>query len=210
MRTYKTEGIILKRLNFGEADRIITIYTKHYGKLKVLAKGVRRIKSRRGPNLELFNQSIIFLHQGRNFDIITEAEIKNDFSHLRKNLNLVSQAFLACELVDVLTREKQENQQVFKLLAQVLEELNRLGRTFLLCPVDEVFSGSGNQESEYSPVLIVRQECRTYAAIETFARVLVQELGFWPKDKFLKNPEEFIERLIERKLKTKQISWNKT
>ncbi|KKR32290.1 MAG: repair protein RecO protein, partial [Candidatus Gottesmanbacteria bacterium GW2011_GWC2_39_8] len=86
MRTYKTEGIILRRINFGEADRLITIFSKHYGKQKVLGKGVRKIKSRRAPHLELFNRSVIFLHRGKNFDIITEAQTINSFSDLRKDL----------------------------------------------------------------------------------------------------------------------------
>ena len=59
-RTYKTEGIILKRINFGEADRILTSYTKHFGKISLLAKGVRKITSRKGGNIELFNQTVLF------------------------------------------------------------------------------------------------------------------------------------------------------
>jgi len=66
MKSYKAEGIVIKRKNFGEADRILTVFTKKYGKIKVLAKGVRRITSRRGPNVELFNQVELVLHQGRN------------------------------------------------------------------------------------------------------------------------------------------------
>lgn len=122
-RTRKTEGIILKRSNYGEADRILTIFTKHYGKIKALAKGVRRITSRRGGNVELFNQAVIFLHQGRNFAILTEAQVVNSFKVWRKDLKKVAVAYYFAELVDKLTPEEQPNQAVFRLLSNYLEKI---------------------------------------------------------------------------------------
>lgn len=122
-RTYKTEGIILKRINYGEADRILTIYTKHYGKIKALAKGVRRITSRRGGNVELFNQTVLFLHKGRNLDILQEAQVISSFKDWRKNLKKVSTAYYFSELVDKLTPEAQANQQVFTLLERFLTKI---------------------------------------------------------------------------------------
>ncbi len=122
-KTYKTEGIILKRTNYGEADRILTIYTKHYGKIKALAKGVRRITSRRGGNVELFNQATLFLNKGRNFDILTEAQVVNSFKSWRQNLKKVAVAYYFCELVDKLTPEEQPNQRVFQLLSRFLGKI---------------------------------------------------------------------------------------
>lgn len=119
-RTYKTEGIVIKRVNFGEADRILTIFTKHYGKIKAIAKGVRRVKSRKGGNLELFNQVILFLSEGKNWDIITEAEAINSFENLRKNLTFVGRAFQIAEVVDRLTAEREESRKVFELLIEAL------------------------------------------------------------------------------------------
>jgi len=119
-RSYKTEGIVLKRVNFGEADRILTIFTKHDGKIKAIAKGVRKVTSRKGGNLELFNQVILFLSEGKNWDIITEAEAVNSFENLRKNLTLVSRAFQIAEVVDRLTAEREESRKVFELLIEAL------------------------------------------------------------------------------------------
>lgn len=119
-RTYKTEGIVLKRRNFGEADRIVTIYTKHYGKIRALAKGVRKIKSRKGPSLEPFNQTSLFLAQGKNLDLITETQLINSFSDWRKDLMRVGVAYYFCELVDKLTPDGQANQSVFGLLRDFL------------------------------------------------------------------------------------------
>src|SRR3989344_5481538 len=124
MRSYKTEGIILKRTNFGEADKILTIFTKRHGKIKVLAKGIRRITSRRSPNVELFNCVTLFVHQGKTFDILTEAQVSNTFSSIRKNLELVGLAYYICELVDGLCAEHQPQQRVYELLLSTLNELD--------------------------------------------------------------------------------------
>lgn len=125
MPTYKTEGVILKRSNFSEADRILTIFSKHYGKVKVLAKGVRRINSRRGGNIELFNRAVLFLAEGKNFDILTEAQVVNSFPRLRKDLEKIGKAYYVCELVDRLCAEKQENRRVYELLVEKLSELSQ-------------------------------------------------------------------------------------
>ncbi len=124
MRSYRAEGIILKRTNFGEADRFLTVFSKSHGKIKILAKGVRRITSRRGPNIELFNLTTLFVHRGRNFDILTEAQVINPFSKIRRNLELIGLAYYICELVDGLCAEHQPHAKVFDLLVNTLEELN--------------------------------------------------------------------------------------
>ncbi len=170
MRSYKTEGIILKRTNFGEADRIITVFSKKYGKVKIMAKGVRRITSKRGPNIELFNLVTLYIHRGRTFDILTEAQAQETFPKIRGNLNLVGLAYYVCELVDGLCAEHQPHDRVFQLLVDTLKELN-----------------SG---------LIYR-----------FERELLSELGFLRRDHPV--PEfdmtSFIEQILERKLKTKNL-----
>jgi DNA repair protein RecO (recombination protein O) len=124
MRSFKTEGIILKRKDTGEADRIITVFTKKHGKVKILAKGVRRIKSRRSPNIELFNLVSLFVHKGRTFDILVEAEAVNTFQHIRKNLELIGLAYYCCELIDGLCAEGQPNPHVYELLIKTLNELD--------------------------------------------------------------------------------------
>lgn len=124
MRSYKTDGIILKRTNYGEADRIITVFTKKYGKIRILAKGVRRITSRRGPNIELFNLVTLFIHKGQTFDILTEAQVIDTFAHIREKLEVIGLAYYCCELVDGLCAEHQPHVKVFDLLNNMLEELD--------------------------------------------------------------------------------------
>ena len=145
-RTYRTEGIILKRVNFGEADKILTIYTKHYGKIRAIAKGVRKITSRKAGNVELFNQTVIFLAKGKNLDILTEIQVLNSFKIWRKDLKKVAAAYYFCELVDKLTPDNQANRFVYQLLVQTLskishESLPELARSFEKQLLDELGFG---------------------------------------------------------------------
>jgi DNA repair protein RecO (recombination protein O) len=121
--TYKTEGIILRRRNFGEADKILTIYSKHYGKVRAIAKGIRKLKSRKAGSLELFNYCQLVLVKGRNLDIISEVQAMNAFREWRKNLTKVGVAYYFCELVDKLTPDGQANKAVFELLREFLGKI---------------------------------------------------------------------------------------
>jgi len=123
VRTYKTEGIIIKRTNFGEADKILTIFSSRYGKIKTLAKGVRRLTSRRAGSLELFNFVTIFLAVGKNFDIITEAEAKEVFRGKRQET--VWAVYYLAEIIDKLCPERQKNQKVLDLLRKTIRALEK-------------------------------------------------------------------------------------
>ncbi len=125
-RVYKTEAIVLKRVNVGEADKILTIYTPGLGKLSAIAKGVRRPKSKLGGHLELFTHSSLMLARGRNLDIISQAETISSFLPLRDDLWRSSLAFYTAELVHQFTAEHMENYPIYKLL---LETLHRLCET---------------------------------------------------------------------------------
>lgn len=152
-RSYKTEGIIIKRVNFGEADRILTIFTKHYGRIKAIAKGVRRIVSRKAGNLELFNQVILFLSMGKNWDIITDVEVVNNFAKQRQELDWVGQAFQIAEVVDKLTAEREENRRVFKLLKNALGNLDKeVVVQFEIDLLGELGFGTPKDKSEKSVV----------------------------------------------------------
>ena len=122
--SYKTEAIVLKRVSFGEADRLVTVFSRNRGKLTLLAKGIRRLTSRKKGHLELFCQLKLQIVNGKNLDIITEAETINNFSNLRRNLNRVRIAYLLLELVDKLTAENQEHPDVYQLLLANLSRLD--------------------------------------------------------------------------------------
>ena len=122
MRSFRTEGIVIKRKNFGEADRILTVITKNRGKISVIAKGVRKISSRRSSHIELLNLSVFSCHDAK-MPILTEVETLNHYSNLKSDLEKSGYAFYVCELVDGLLPEHQENRAVFNLLQQVFYDL---------------------------------------------------------------------------------------
>lgn len=132
MRFLKTEGIILKRKNFGEADRILTVFSLQKGKISVLAKGVRRIISRRAPNVELINNVKIYLYHGRGMPILVEAESLNTYQNLKEDLTLSTYAFHIIELVDKLTAENQENPNLYQNLVEVLQRLSKNPRQIFI------------------------------------------------------------------------------
>lgn len=123
-RSYKVDAIVLSRKNTGEADKILTLFTRQFGKKKVIAKGIRKISSRRAPFLEVFSEISAVLHQGRNFDIVTEVSSLSSLPVLQKKLGRISYAYLAVELVDRLTAENQENYLIFQKLSGFLKLLN--------------------------------------------------------------------------------------
>lgn len=124
-RTYKTEAVILKRINFSEADKILTLFSKHYGKVGAIAKGIRKLTSRKAASLELFNRTVVFLVKGRNLDIVTEAEVIDGFGEIRNDLLKTGFAYGLCELVDRLTVFEQVHGDIYNLLVKGLKEINR-------------------------------------------------------------------------------------
>lgn len=132
MKAFKTEGIILKRKNFGEADRILTVFTLNRGKISIIAKGVRRITSRRAGNVELLNRVSMFLYPGKNFLILTEAESLDTFPKLKEDLTLSTYAYHIIELVDKLTAENQQNRILYGYFLEVLKKLEKNPRQILV------------------------------------------------------------------------------
>ncbi len=124
MRSFKTEGVVIKRRNLGEADRILTVFTKHHGKITISAKGVRRITSKRSGHIELLNLVSMSLYKGRTVSTLTEVETINNFSDIKSDLKSCGLAYHICELIDGLCAENQENYQVFSLLCSVLSKLS--------------------------------------------------------------------------------------
>jgi DNA repair protein RecO (recombination protein O) len=122
-RVYKTEAIVLKRTNLGEADSIITLYTPNLGKIRAVAKGVRRPKSKLVGHLELLTQSAFLLAQGQNLDIITQSQIIESFQPIKNDLWRTSCAIYISELVDQFSAEEVENYPVYRLLQSTLRWL---------------------------------------------------------------------------------------
>ena len=125
MFSHTVSGIIIKRANYGEGDRLLTIITKEHGKIKVLAKGIRKINSRRSGSVELFNFSRLSLSKGRSFYILSEAKVINTFPKIREDLRKIGVAFYAVELADKFISENQENEEGFLAIKALFCDLDR-------------------------------------------------------------------------------------
>lgn len=179
MRSYKTQAIVLKRVNYGEADRIITCFTPEYGKITVNAKGVRRITSKRAPHLEVFTHASLCIYRGASRDLLTEATSITTFPTLREDFSKTSTAFRIIEELERLSAEHVEATLLFNILLKAL------------IYIDE-------QPSDDELLHRVR---------ERFSHRLLWEMGYLPSSETLKDEalDQFVENILESKLKSKLL-----
>lgn len=131
-RTYNTEAIILKHSDLGEADRIITLYTPNRGKIRSVAHGVRKTKSRLGGHVEPITLSSMMLSRGRSLETINQSQVIESFLPIHNDLKLMAQALYLIEMTDAFTSEHIENYPVYKLLLDSLHHLSKTRRVELL------------------------------------------------------------------------------
>ena len=131
-RLYRTDAIILRRADFGEADRLLTVYTPERGKMRLLAKGVRKTTSRKAGHVELFMLTNMLIAHGRTWDIVSQAEIVEPYRILREDLDKTSHAYYLAELLDRFTEEHDTNAPLFELLALTLAHLEHTDDPFIV------------------------------------------------------------------------------
>lgn len=122
-RLQRTEAIVLSRRDYGEADRILTLYTRFEGKRGAIAKGVRRLASRKAGHLELFTHAELLLAQGRNLDVVTQAVTLEPFRALREDLVRLAYACHVAELTDRAIDEGEPSPATFDLVRDSLAGL---------------------------------------------------------------------------------------
>ena len=124
MSLYRERGVVLRTIKLGEADRIISIATEGRGKVRAVAKGVRKTKSKFGARLEPLMHVSLQLYQGRGeLDIVTQAETIESFRTVREDLDRLTQATALLEAVDHLVQEKEENPRLLQMLLGALRTL---------------------------------------------------------------------------------------
>jgi DNA repair protein RecO (recombination protein O) len=122
---YATPAVVLRQRKLGEADKIVTLFSPNKGKLDAVAKGVRRTKSRLAGHLEPLTHGTYLLAEGRELDIVTQAETLDGYPALRIDLERLSRGLYCAELTDRLMPERSEAHPVFRLLADSLQNLAR-------------------------------------------------------------------------------------
>ncbi|MCM8748460.1 DNA repair protein RecO [Thermomicrobiaceae bacterium CFH 74404] len=120
IRLYRVEAVVLRRWDLGEADRILNLYTRQRGKLRAVAKGVRRPTSRLAGHLELFAHSNVLIARGRDLEIVSQAELIEPFRDLRRDERRIGLAGYVADLLDALTSEDDPQPLVFELLTETL------------------------------------------------------------------------------------------
>lgn len=124
MALYKTEGIVLRTRNIGEADRIITLYTREHGKVEGVARGSRRVRSRLIGGTQLFTHGRYMMFSGRSLETVSQAEIKRSFVGLREDLIKLAHASYIAELLDVSLEPGEPSEELFTLLEEAFIALD--------------------------------------------------------------------------------------
>jgi len=136
MALYKTKGIVLKSRPFEEAGKLVTFFTRDFGKITAIAKGAKRPTSKFGGRLEPFTLLDLSIASGRNLDILSQCETINNFRAIRENSKLLKMGMYFLKVINKATEERQKNPGLFKLLAVSLmklsegEPLDKLERYF--------------------------------------------------------------------------------
>ena len=122
--SFGVEAVVLRHADYGEADRILTLFTRQRGKTRAIVKGVRRMTSRKAGHLEPFTHVKLQLAKGRDMPLVTQAETVDAYLPLREDLVLTSQASYVIELVDRFTYDEgSDSTLIFHLLTETLARL---------------------------------------------------------------------------------------
>ena len=162
--TYKAEGIVLSRSDLGDADRIVTLYTREFGRRRLVVRGSRRPTSHLAPHLELLNRVRLFGVVGTNLDILSQAEALESYPRLREDLAAFAAAGWAIELLDGLSEDGEPVPAAYGALLTFLRGIdlsNEPPDLWFLALAMALFDAHG-----YSPQLhactVCRQEIRPH------------------------------------------------
>jgi len=120
---YRDQGVVLRTIRLGEADRIVTLVTEGRGKVRAVAKGVRKTRSRFGSRLEPVSHVALLLYEGRELDVVTQAETVDHFRAIREDLDRLARATAMLEAVDHLAQEREANARLYRMLVGALRAL---------------------------------------------------------------------------------------
>ncbi|MHB8439022.1 MAG: DNA repair protein RecO [Acidimicrobiales bacterium] len=125
MSLYRDEAVVLRTMRLGEADRIVSMLTAEHGKVRAVAKGVRRTTSKFGGRLEPLHHVSMLCWKGRELDIVNQAEVLESFRTVREDLSRVSKAFTVLEVADQLAQEQHPSARLFHMVLGALRALDR-------------------------------------------------------------------------------------
>jgi DNA repair protein RecO len=177
MALYNVEAINIKSNNTGEADKIITLFAKGHGKIRSIAKGARRPTSKFGGRLEIFSYNHVQLATARNLDIMSQCETIESFYKLREDKEKLIAGFYMVKLIDIITEDRQRNDELFALLLEALNALQTPVDTNVLLRAFEVKLSKIEGFLPSDPMLE-----RKYKRLPLIVGELVGDLDRLPKD----------------------------
>lgn len=125
MPTYRDAAIVLRGYSFGEADRIVVLLTQDHGKVRAVAKGVRKTTSKFGARLEPMSHIEVQLHRGRELDIVQQVSLVETYRGMRSSLESLTDALSMCEAVDRMCHDREPVQPVYRALVGAIRTLDR-------------------------------------------------------------------------------------
>ena len=132
-RSFRASAVVLRHGDWAEADRILTLYTREQGMVRAVAKGVRKMTSRKAGHLQPFTQITVQLARGRDLLIVTQVETVNAFLSLHDNLEKTSYAAYIVELLLRFSYEEEGgNPNIFRLLTETLDRLEKEDESWLV------------------------------------------------------------------------------
>jgi DNA repair protein RecO (recombination protein O) len=177
-RVYTSEAIVLRRTDFGEADRILTLFTPAYGKVRAIAKGARRTTSRLAGHLEPFTRTQLLLATGRELDIVTQAEARERLDALRDDVWHATGAWYVAELVDRFLEDADPHPRLYRLFVHTLELLNTQAGAQTDIQGDEQSAEPSGQPGAHDNT--VHDHTRSWLGLRYFELHLLDELGYRP------------------------------
>jgi DNA repair protein RecO (recombination protein O) len=130
-RSQRMDAVILRHSDWGEADRLLVLYTRELGKIRAVAKGVRKLRSRKAGHIEPFSRTALQLARGRDMWIVTQAELQESFQPIREDLLKTAYAAYIVELLDRFSYEEGQNPALFRLLLDTLQRVSQEADPFL-------------------------------------------------------------------------------
>jgi len=179
-RIYDTEGVVLRRSDFGEADRILTIFTPAHGKVRAIAKGVRRTTSRKAGHLELFTRTQLLLATGRDLDIVTQAEARERLDSLTRDVWRGAAAWYITELVDRFLADADPHPRLYTLFVETLRRIATDAPTPEAPVADVQAPGQGQRQLPSQAPGQTPSQAQCWLALRYFELRLLDELGYRP------------------------------
>ncbi len=164
-RAYTTEGIVLRHIDYGEADRIITIVTPGLGKLRAIAKGARKVTSKLASVADLLTRTQFALAAGRELEIVTQGETRERFEHMRQSLWHATAAYAVAEALDRALEDRAPHPEIYALGLATLRRLDTDAAAWLANPVPANQAGPA---------------ARGWAVMRCFELRLLDTLGYRP------------------------------